>query len=365
MIPYPDILQFVQENDVKFIRLAFCNLYGNQKNIAITVDRLEHVLQYGLRFDGSLIEGFAMEGTKDLYLHPMPETMQILPWRPQHGRVIRLFCHIRQADGTSFPCDARSHLENVVKQYQKKGLACEVGSKASFYLFLTDEYGNPTSIALDRGGYLDVSPLDRGETVRREACLMLEEMGIRTENSLHAQGPGQNAISLTHNTPLQAADDLLTFQSVTGMAAATNGLFASFEKMPLKESPQNWLHINLSLHKDGKNLCAEGTPLWMGFVAGIRKHLAEICSLIYSDAFCAEAETLLRIPPTHASGEAHLQIQFPCAVANSYWLLALMLHAGLDGFSMQNDIGITSGTLLKSTLGDGFCKYLNHINFQA
>ncbi len=323
-----EMLSFVQENDVKFIRLAFCDLYGRQKNVAITAERLEQVLEHGLRFDGSGLAGF--HGAEDLYLHPIPETMCILPWRPQQGRVLRLFCHLHHADGTPFAYDLRRLLENTVKAFQAEGLHCEVGSKASFYLFRNDDQGMPTHTPMDEGGYLDVSPLDKGENVRRETCLMLETMHIATENSLHARGPGQNAIALQHSGALHAADDLITFQSVVSMVASMGGATASFGPTPLAGEAPNWLHMNVSLTQNGQNLCAENTDTWQRFCAGIQQHLPVIQnSCFFPVPGEAKARPAQRTPLVRSPLEAHLQLTFPGAQVNPYLLFALVLQSGL------------------------------------
>ena len=343
-----EIMQFAEENDVKFVRLAFCDLHGKQKNIAVTIERLEQVIAQGLRFDGSSITGFEAFDAQDLYLHPIAETMHILPWRPQQGRVLRLFCRILSADGSAFAGDMRAHLANTVKAYQKAGLHCEIGTKSSFYLLCTDDRGNAIKVPLDHGGYMDISPLDRGENVRRETCLMLETMNISTENSLHAQGPGQNAIALRHSAPLIAADDLVTFRSTASMVAAGNGLHASFAALPLKSEAPNWLQVNLSLHQSDRNLCAESTPKWTSFVSGIQKRLDAILACAYgkAESTCAPAS---RFPIVHNASEAHWQICFPCAQVNAYLLFSLILQAGRQ---TEKDAALPSEAFLQQALGE-------------
>lgn len=327
-----ETLRFVQENDVKFIRLAFCDALGKQKNLAVTVERLERVLQEGQRFDGM---DDAMPA--DLYLHPIASTMQILPWRPQQGRVLRFFCSLRHADGAEYEGDTRLPLLRAERALRDLGLTCEIGTKESFYLFHLDADGCPTGLPLDQGGYMDVAPLDRGENVRREACLMLEQMNIRTENSMHGHGPGQNAIALRHSTPMIAADDMITFQSVTSMVASMQGLSASFAPAPLDGHPANWLHVNLSLHKDGSNECAKNTPTWQAFLAGIQSQLPSIQATAYTSESCGLtlAAPTLRIPSVHCNSETHLRACFPGGEINPYRLFAMLLHAGLDSLSTQ------------------------------
>lgn len=346
-----ETMAFVEEHDVKFIRLAFCDALGRQKNLAVTVERLERVLQEGQRFDGT----GAMP--LDLYLHPIASTMQILPWRPQQGRVLRFFCSLRHADGSEFEEDTRLPLLRAERDLRDMGLECEIGTKESFYLFHLDAEGRPTERPLDQGGFMDIAPLDRGENVRRETCLMLEQMNISTENSMHGHGPGQNAVALRHSTPTIAADDMVTFQSVTSMIASTHGLHASFAPTPLENQPQNWLHVNLSLHRDGQNLCTENAPEWQTFIAGIETRLPEIQAIAYASAPAKDAlqTPQYRTPDVHCKNETHVQIRFPGGQINPHLLFAMLLRAGLDGSKKQ---GGSRGSFVRSAIGDALMTHL-------
>ena len=174
-----DILNYVEDNDVKFVRLTFCDIFGNQKNISIYSSELPYVFEHGICFDGSSIAGFLHTEESDLVLWPDPDTMTILPWRPAEGRVMRMYCDITLPDGKPFEGNSRGYLQAVVRRAKAMGLVCNVGCECEFYLFETDEHGNPTRIPMDRGGYFDIAPLDKGENIRREICFAMEDMGLR------------------------------------------------------------------------------------------------------------------------------------------------------------------------------------------
>ena len=185
MYSVEDVKNFIAEEDVKFIRLAFCDVYGAQKNISIMPDEIDRAFSTGIAFDASAVKGFGDEARSDLFLHPEPSTLTVFPWRPEHGRVVRMFCDIRHADGTPFKHDARFLLKRAVQDAREKGVRFSFGSEMEFYLFLTDENGNPTNTPYDNAGYMDIAPTDKGENVRREICLTLERMGLRPEASHH------------------------------------------------------------------------------------------------------------------------------------------------------------------------------------
>lgn len=230
-----EVMEFVQQEDVRFIRLAFCNVYGRQHNVAIMPSELRRAFEYGIAIDASAIEGFGGETRSDLLLRPDPSTLIQLPWRPEQGKVVRMFCDIFYPDGRTFERDTRSILKKAVADAAAKSCRFSFGAEMEFYLFKLDEYGRATTIPHDEAGYMDIAPDDKGEHIRREICLMLEQMGIQPECSHHESGPGQNEIDFRYSDPLTAADNAITFRTVVRTVAAQNGLCASFSPKPLPD----------------------------------------------------------------------------------------------------------------------------------
>ena len=242
-----EVIQFIQEEDVKFIRLAFCDCFGRPKNISIMPHELERAFKYGIAIDASAIAGFGDEVNSDLFLHPDASTIALLPWRPEHGSVVRMFCSITHPDGTPFAHDTRGILKQAVADAAKAGYAFSFGSELEFYLFRLDENGEVTDVPYDQATYMDVAPEDRCENVRREICLTLERMGIQPESSHHEEGPGQNEVDFRYSDPLSAADNAVTFLTVVKTIAARNGLYADFSPRPLEGRPGSGFHINMSV----------------------------------------------------------------------------------------------------------------------
>ena len=237
----------------------------------------------------------------------------------------------------------------MVKRAKARGLTCSVGCECEFYLFETDEHGSPTHTPLDRGGYFDIPPLDKGENLRREICFAIEEMGLHPEHSHHESGPGQNEVCFLYADALRSADNLNTFKSTVKAIAARNGLFASFMPKPLADKPGNGLHVNLSLLRDGKNLFDGFTPDSEAghFVAGILAHARELtafCNPVpnsYARLGANEAplyvswsrqnrSQLVRLPS--AVGDlCRVELRCPDPAGNPYLVIGLILAAGLDG----------------------------------
>ncbi|MBQ8280608.1 MAG: glutamine synthetase [Roseburia sp.] len=341
-----EVIQYVQEEDVKFIRLSFCDVFGKQKNISIMPSELPRAFEYGIAFDASAIAGFGDETHSDLLLHPEADTLMILPWRPEHGRVVRMFCNITYPDGTPFECDSRTILKNAVQEAEASGYQFFFGAEQEFYLFKLNENGEPTKEPYDQAGYMDIAPEDKGENIRREVCLTLEQMGIRPESSHHEEGPGQNEIDFRYSDPLTAADNAMTFQTVVKTVAQRNGLFADFSPKPLADKPGNGFHINMSVK------ASDNVDNMNYMIAGILNKIADMTVFLnttensyqrfgsnkaprYISWSSENRSQLVRIPA--AVGEyRRAELRSPDPSANTYLAFALMIYASLHG--IQNKI---------------------------
>lgn len=343
-----EVMQYIQEDDVKFIRLAFCDVFGTQKNISIMPDELPRAFAHGIAFDASSIKGFGDETHSDLFLKPDIETLTVLPWRPEHGKVVRMFSNIIYPSGDIYECDTRNLLKEAVKHAADAGVFFDFGAEQEFYLFTLDQNGKPTSEPYDEAGYMDIAPEDRGENVRREICLTLEQMGIRPESSHHEQGPGQNEIDFRYSDPLTAADNAMTFQTVVKTIARRNGLHADFSPKPLKDHPGNGFHINISVKT------ADGSDLLPFVIAGILNKTPEMTAFLnpvpnsylrfghakapkYVSWSSENRSQLLRIPATIPDSK-RAELRSPDPAANPYLAFALIIYAGLYG--IQNKLAL-------------------------
>ena len=239
-----EILQYIEENDVKFVKLAFCDINGKLKNISVLSSELAVIFERGIKINSSKICGFSNDGDKPLYLFPDASAMTVLPWRPQQGRVIRLFCYIRYADGTHFEGDGRYFLKRAVKTALDKGFCFRFGTSCEFMLYCTDDNGIPTNIHHDFAGYCDSAPEDKGENIRRDICLTLEQMNIHPLSSYHESGCGQHEIDFNASSALKAADTFLSFKSAVKSVSQRNNVYASFMPKPDKNDYGNGMQIS-------------------------------------------------------------------------------------------------------------------------
>ncbi len=355
-----DVLDFIEENDVKFIRLGFCDPMGIPKNISIMSNEFEHVFSNGRSIDSSAIQVYSDITSSDLLLFPDLGSLSLLPWRPQTNAVLRFYCDIKNRDKTSFLGDGRSILKKAISDLYGLGFSCKVGTKCEFYLFNTDEFDEPTTIPLDNGTYLDISPIDKGENIRREICLCLEDMGLMPENSHHEDGPGQNEIDFKFSDPLSAADNFLTFKSVVKSFASRNGLFASFMPKPLLDKSGSGLHLNISLHKDGENVFSnkesKDYKYAENFVAGILEKTPEITLFLnplnnsyerlgefrapkYIAWSKQNRNAILRMPIASKERE-RIELRSPDSTLNPYVAFSLILYAGMYG--IEHDLKLSN-----------------------
>lgn len=336
-----EVMEYVRQADVKFIRLAFCDAYGRQKNIAVMPSELERAFGDGIAFDASAVAGFGGAVRSDLFLHPDAGTLVGLPWRPETGRVVRMFCDVTHPDGTPSARDTRALLKRTAAKAEARGLSFAFGPEMEFYLFKNGPDGERTDTPCDSAGYMDIAPDDKGENIRREVCLMLEQMGIRPESSHHEEGPGQNEIDFRYSDPVTAADNAVTFRSVVKTVAAGYGLTADFTPKPLSARPGSGMHVNFSVKS------SDGADRMPQVIAGVMDKVADMTVFLnptdgsylrlggdkapgYITWSSENRSQLIRIPA--ASGEfRRAELRSPDPGANPYIAFTLMISAGMYG----------------------------------
>ncbi|MBR5967669.1 MAG: glutamine synthetase [Lachnospiraceae bacterium] len=341
-----EVLQYVKQENVWFIRLAFCDVFGKLKNIAILPSELERAFEYGIAIDASAIAGFGGDVRSDLFLYPDPATLTSLPWRSEDGGVVRMFCTVKYPDGRVLESDSRYLLEKAVADAKKAGVEFNFGSELEFYMFKTDADGRPTFDPYDNAGYMDVAPEDKGENVRRMICRTLMQMGMKPQTSHHEEGPGQNEIDFHYSDPLTAADNAITFKSVVRSIASMNGLHADFSPRPLSDSPGSGFHINISINNNKKNLLDH-------MIAGIMNRICDITLFLnpiensyqrigsnkapkFISWSSENRSQLIRVPAARQT--PYMELRSPDPTANPYIAFTLLIYAGLEGISKKMEL---------------------------
>ncbi|MBR4754957.1 MAG: glutamine synthetase [Lachnospiraceae bacterium] len=339
-----EVMNYIEEEDVKFIRLAFRDAYGVQKNISVMPGEIRKSFDEGIPINAKEIAGFEDCPYASLYLKPDADTLSILPWRPDSGRVLRMYCNVFTPGGKEYVSDTRSILMKAVADAEERGIEFRFGTESEFYLFTKDEEGNPTKIPYDEAGYMDIAPADKCENVRREISLTIERMGLTPERSHHERGPGQNEIDFHYGKPLKAADQMTTFKMVVSTVADRYGLVADFSPLPLPDKPGNGYHINIYA-KDKK-----GNDVVKYAAAGILDKIREMTIFMNPTAdsysrlgsssapdranWSSAGESELMYIETY-NNRTRVELRSPDASSNPYLVYALLIHAGLLGIEKK------------------------------
>ena len=349
-----DILELVTKQNVKFIRLWFTDVLGKLKNVAITPDQLAVAMEEGLGFDGSSIQGFARVEESDMVAFPDPSTFTLLPWRAtDDGTVCRMFCELRNPDGTPYPGDPRDALRRNIQRAADMGYTFYVGPELEYYYFASSEKPE----VLDRGGYFDTTHLDAARNLRRDTVLMLRQVGIEVEYSHHEVGPSQHEIHLRYADGLTMADQCQTYRLVVKEIAATHGVYATFMPKPMPDQNGSGMHTHQSLFSQSGNAFYDAddenhlSATAKHYIAGLLRHAPEICSIIcqwvnsykrlipgyeapvYICWARRNRSAMVRVPMYKPDKEASTRVEFraPDPACNPYLAFAVMLAAGLRG----------------------------------
>lgn len=349
-----DIIRIVNEEDIEFIRLQFTDIFGQLKNVAVTRSQIEKAVSNECTIDGSSIEGFTRIHESDQYLRPDLDTFAVLPWQPHTRKTARMICDVYNPDGTPFVGDPRYILKKTLKKAEALGYSFNVGPEMEFFLFETDDKGRPTTRTADAAGYFDMAPIDRGGHVRREICLMLEELGFEIEASHHEVAEGQHEIDFRYTDALRAADNIMTFRMAVKTIAQMRGLHATFMPKPVYGINGSGMHTNMSLFKDGQNIFFDPNGMKQlsgeaySFIAGLLRHVRGMAAITnplvnsykrlvpgyeapcYLAWSASNRSALIRIPA--ARGRAtRVELRSPDPACNPYLAIAACLAAGIDG----------------------------------
>src|SRR5262245_50377552 len=356
------ILERVDQEKVKFMRLQFTDILGAIKNVEIPDRQFEEALSGHIMFDGSSIEGFVRIEESDMYLRPDPSTFRVFPWDgPTGEKVARIICDIYTPEGTPFVGCPRTTLKKVMALAAAKGYSMNAGLEAEFFLFQMKN-GVPTTETHDSAGYFDLSPVDMGEDVRREIVIALEAMGFHVEAAHHEVAPGQHEIDFRYDDVLTTADNVSTFRFVVKNVAIRHGLHATFMPKPVFGINGSGMHTHQSLFSQGKNIFYEEKAEWqlsktcLYYIGGTLRHARGFCAITnplvnsYKRLVPGyEAPTaiawsernrspLVRVPAARGTA-TRIQLRMPDPSCNPYLALAVMLRAGLDGMEKKIDPG--------------------------
>ncbi len=356
-----EVRKMVKDENIRFLRVMFTDMLGTIKSVDLPVSQLDKLMDNKIMFDGSSIDGFVRIEESDMYLYPDMSTWLVFPWGAEHGKVARVICSVQTVDGEPFAGDPRNNLKRVLKDMQKMGFKdFNIGPEPEFFLFKTDEQGNPTQTVNDQENYFDMEPADRGEDCRRDIVLALEKMGFDVEAAHHEVAPGQHEVDFKYSDALEAADNIQTFKLIVKTIAKKYGLHAAFMPKPLSGINGSGMHLNMSLFtKNGDNAFFDPederqlSQTAYHFLGGLMKHArayTAVCNPIvnsykrlvpgfeapvYVAWSTSNRSPLIRIPSDRGMG-TRVELRSADPSANPYLAIAAVLEAGLDG--LRNEL---------------------------
>ena len=357
------VLRSVEQRDIRFVRLWFVDILGRLKNFAISPEDLEVAFEEGIGFDGSAIEGFATPEEADMLAFPDASTFQILPWRPSHNGVARVFCDVCTPDRKPFAGDPRDALRRMFRKAEKAGYLLNVGAELEYYYF-PDEY---TPEPLDNVGYFDLSVSDAARDLRRNTVLTLEKMSVPVEYTFHAAGRSQHGMSLRHAEALSMSDAITTAKLIIKQQAYESGCHASFMPKPLAGEDGSAMFLCQSLFDhDGNNVFwgeddekYHLSDIAKHYMAGILAHAREISAITnptvnsykrittggdsvpqYATWGLRNRASMVRIPVYKPGKQlsTRIELRSPDPMANPYLVNAVTLAAGLDGIERKLEL---------------------------
>ncbi len=386
-----DVLNMINEKDVKFVDFRFTDTHGKEQHVSVpanTIDKGE--LEGGKMFDGSSIAGWKGINASDMILMPDCDSQVIDPFCEEV--TLNLRCDIIEpADMQGYNRDPRS----IAKRAEAYLKSCGVGDAAyfgpenEFFVFdsvqWTDtmgesgykisseeaawasnesfEGGNMGHRPGIKGGYFPVPPVDSLQDMRSAMCLVMDEMGAKTEVHHHEVGTaGQCEIGSLFNTLVRKADEVQIFKYVVHNVAHAYGKTATFMPKPLVGDNGNGMHVHQSIFKDGENLFSgdlygglSQTALY--YIGGIIKHAKALNAFANAStnsykrlvpgfeapvmlAYSARNRSAsIRIPFVANPKGRRIEVRFGDNTANPYLCFAAMLMAGLDGINNKIDPG--------------------------
>ncbi len=350
------VLRTVEERGVRLIRLWFTDVLGRHKSVAISPAELEAVLDEGLQFDGSAIDGFSRIQESDVLARPDAATFELLPWADPEEPSGTIFCDITNLDGSPFEGDPRQVLRRNVERARAVGFDMFCAPEVEFFYF-ADADTSTTPVPLDRASYFDLTTTDVASDLRKQTLHMLEALSIPVEYSFHEDSPSQHEIDLQYTDALSMADSVMTLRLAVKKIAMDRGVYATFMPKPLNGVQGSGMHTHLSLFRNGQNAFHDpGDPDGLSevartFIAGLLHHAREITAVTnqlvnsykrinegyeaprYVSWARNNRSALVRVPIPKPGKVESTRIEYRALdpSCNPYLAFSVMLAAGLRG----------------------------------
>jgi len=379
-----EIVQLIQEKQIQMVDFRLVDMPGRQHHVTIpAVEVDEDMLNAGIAFDGSSIQGFRGIEESDMVMRPDLGTAYIDAFTAVP--TLDLMCDIYDPAGVRYNRDPRFIAQKAEAFMRKSGVATDAyfGPELEFFIFddvrfdtsqagafysidseeanwntgKKEEGGNLAYKVKTKGGYFPVQPTDSQHDIRTEMVQELMNAGIRVERHHHeVASAGQAEINFRFNTLTKVADQTLLYKYIVRNVARKYGKVATFMPKPLYGDNGSGMHVHQSLFRDGLPLFFEEgqygnmSELALQYIGGILLHAPAILAfatpstnsfkrlvpgyeapvnLVFSKGNRSAA---VRVPVAAVTPKsARIEFRTPDCTANPYLAFAAMLLAGLDG----------------------------------
>lgn len=296
----------------------------------------------------------------DVFLHPDPDTLRLVPWYGEPTAQVIADCVY--ADGNPVSISPREVLRRVLRLYEAKGWRATVAPELEFYLVkVNTDPDYPLEPPIGRSGRPEtarqaygIDAVNEFDPIFEDVYDYCEKQNIDIDTLSHEAGAAQMEINFNHGAALDLADQVLLFKRTVRQTALRHNVYATFMAKPMQNQPGSSMHVHQSLTDitSGITLFAtekgEDTPLFHAYIAGLQKYLPAAMPLLapnvnsyrrllrHSDAPINvqwgrdNRTTGLRVPVSDPQAR-RVENRIAGADANPYLAIAASLAAGYLG----------------------------------
>jgi glutamine synthetase len=366
-------LKRVAPDKIKEERLKYLTDQKGIKAVTVLFSDLEgrlHMLDYdkkfliksydNLTFDGSSIRGFTAQRESDLRLGIDWSAFYYAPADIFGSGKALVFGEVIDKGGSPYLGDMRGVLKTFAQtQFDKHGYTLNAANEIEGFLFagVDAEKRFPETGKFDyvnTGGYYHSLPGDPLRTFIDTTAEVQRAMGFENEKDHPEVAPSQFEINYSYGEVVAASDQIQIYKLICRQVATRMGMTATFLPKPVVGVNGSGMHTNISISKEGKNLCWDPngeeklSKFAWDFVDRILTHGNDICLLLNSSvnayrrldphfeapnqikASAVDRGSMVRIPIGNEKS-SRVEVRSVAPDANPYLALYSIFKSGLDG----------------------------------
>jgi glutamine synthetase len=261
-----DIIKLVQKKDIKILNLCHIPEDCRLKTLSFSVknrERLQEILEFGERVDGSSLFSYIDPNNSDMYITPKTETAFFNPFNSTP--TLNILCKYLDENGK--PLEIAP--ENILLRAEEKlrsstGITLKALAELEFYII----YKQEESIFQEapERNYHESMPFTKFENLRNEALVTLADAGITTKyghaevgrfHSKTGYAMEQHEIEFLPQNLSKMAETVTIAKWIIRNTCTKHGVHVSFSPKPALEHAGNGMHIHLYGLKKDKNIITD------------------------------------------------------------------------------------------------------------